>query len=281
MTIPEAVEEYLLERRVSKQYANQLRHRLRHFCDFVDCENLSALQRRDANRWIRSLDEESVLSAKTVKEYRSALLVLWKWLHEVGLVDERPERIRRVRVPKRTPVAWTFDELLSLLEVTSQLRRNVAQTDIPRRVWWTAFVHLAYATGLRLGDLLKLRWSDIRNDSVAVTQNKTGDCVMAPLSPSALRALDELPRNGDYVLPWPGTRSNVFKTLRTIVKRAGVRPGTSRWIRRSFASYIERDHPGRAEEALGHASRGLAQECYIDPTIAYPLRPSPPELKVG
>jgi hypothetical protein len=40
--------------------------------------------------------------------------------------------------------------------------------------------------------------------------------------------------------------------------------GSSKWLRRSGATHIEMEHPGKGRLHLGHKTHGLAERCYID-----------------
>lgn len=61
-------------------------------------------------------------------------------------------------------------------------------------------VHLLYFTGQRLGDVLKMRWTDIRGGRIYVVQEKTGKEVYPPISSELKAELDRTPRKGLFIL---------------------------------------------------------------------------------
>lgn len=78
---------------------------------------------------------------------------------------------------------------------------------------------------------------------------------------------------------WPlwGSRWSFYRHYRKLVAAAGVR-GTSKWLRRSSATALERICPGSAMGHLGHKTPGLAYRHYVDPRMLQCGRPLPPEL---
>lgn len=57
-------------------------------------------------------------------------------------------------------------------------------------------VHLLYYTGQRIGDVMKMRWGDIRGGHIYVQQQKTGKVVEPPLISDLVAELDRTPREG-------------------------------------------------------------------------------------
>lgn len=57
-------------------------------------------------------------------------------------------------------------------------------------------VRLLYFTGQRIGDVLKMRWSDVRNGILEVTQQKTGKTVFIPLLAELREELDRTKKRG-------------------------------------------------------------------------------------
>ena len=84
-------------------------------------------------------------------------------------------------------------------------------------------------TGLRLGDIQRLRWGDIKpmgeGWAVSIVQHKTGSPVTVPLNELALSLLPPRPENEDEnVFHLPTMSGNVTKHVRSIRDKAGI-PG--------------------------------------------------------
>lgn len=83
-------------------------------------------------------------------------------------------------------------------------------------------VGLLYFTGQRIGDVLKLRWSDIRNGGIELVQEKTGKALRIPVASELQEILDELPRRGLTILA---------KSTGGPYTYNGVQPKLKAWIR--------------------------------------------------
>ncbi|PRX33963.1 Site-specific recombinase XerD [Meinhardsimonia xiamenensis] len=57
-------------------------------------------------------------------------------------------------------------------------------------------MELCIGTGQRIGDVLKMRWSDIRDGGIEVRQGKTGSRLWIPFTPRLAAYLARLPRRG-------------------------------------------------------------------------------------
>jgi hypothetical protein len=102
-------------------------------------------------------------------------------------------------------------------------------------------------------------------DTLWWTQHKTGEPIPKVLSKPCLDAVNAmlaLSTDGT-VLAWAATASGGAKQMRKFLRlqRLG---GSSKWLRRSGATHIEMEHPGKGRLHLGHLTMGLAEKCYID-----------------
>lgn len=61
-------------------------------------------------------------------------------------------------------------------------------------------VHLLYFTAQRIGDVCRMRWSDIGTGGISVTQQKTGKALMIPIHSRLRTALDLAPKRGLTIL---------------------------------------------------------------------------------
>jgi integrase len=240
---------------------------------------LDELDERSVSAWLR--DYSSKVSPSTVRSKRNQLLALWRAAAADGLCEGPTHRVRGVRVPRLPVEAWTIDEVVALLGACRGLVRR-HRCGLPRSAWWDLAIRVAWDTGLRWGDQIELPVAAVSVDgAVWWSQSKTGRVVSCRLSPTTTAALAAslaaCPR--DLVTPWPASHNTFGDQLERIVARAGVRPGTWKWLRRSSGSYVELAAPGRGGEHLGHApgSRIFADH-YASPRIIARTIPSPPEL---
>lgn len=102
-------------------------------------------------------------------------------------------------------------------------------------------------------------------DTLWWTQHKTGEPIPKVLSQPCLDAVHEmlaLSPNGT-VFSWVTTAHGGSKRMRKFLRSQRL-GGSSKWLRRSGATHIEIDHPGKGRLHLGHLTMGLAEKCYID-----------------
>lgn len=209
-------------------------------------------------------------SPETVRAKRQAILRLWRSAAEDGYCRWPAARVRSPRIHRKAVQAWTIDEVRSLLVACRGLKRW-HKCGLRRSVWFDLAIRLAWDTGLRLGDLARLRVSDVRPDGTGVvTQSKTGRVVAFSLSPSTMVALRlsliSVPRQ--LCVPWTGSHETFGLQVRRLVAAAGIRAGTWKWLRRSSATDVEAQVPGSAWRQLGHAPGSrVAEVSYIDQSI--------------
>src|SRR5262249_11272987 len=84
----------------------------------------------------------------------------------------------------------------------AELEKLLACT-VGRAAWLRAMIILAIETGMRRGELLSIKWSDIELESrtVRLTRTKNGHPRTVPLSSTALDLLRNTARLGDTVFP--------------------------------------------------------------------------------
>lgn len=61
-------------------------------------------------------------------------------------------------------------------------------------------VHLLYFTGQRISDVLKMRWSDVRDGMIEVVQQKTGKTVWIPILDELRQELNTTPKRGMTII---------------------------------------------------------------------------------
>ena len=230
---------------------------------------LDELDERSVSLFLR--DYADRVAPATVRSKRVQLLALWRAAADDGLCDLPTRRVRPARVPWTAPVAWTHSEVELLLGACRGLKRP-HNSGLSRPDWWSLAIRVAWDLGLRWADqMLRLRVAAIAPGGIlAFPQHKTGRVVIVRLSEPTLEALRAslviAPR--DLVTPWTSSHATFGDQFQRIIDRAGVRPGTWKYIRKSGATNVEIQRPGAATRHLGHAPGSMiAARHYIDPTI--------------
>lgn len=125
----------------------------------------------------------------------------------------------RFHVPDKHREYLTADELKRFLAVEPQTQ---AERTVQKAFGFSCM------TGLRLGDMQRLRWSDIKDTGevlmVSIVQQKTGRPVTVPLNELAISLLPPRPENGedDIIFPLVKKPDNVAKYVRRIKEKAGI-----------------------------------------------------------
>jgi integrase len=145
---------------------------------------------------------------------------------EWGVHIENPVAfIRRPHAGKGRTRRLTDDEtrqLLAVLQVGG--RRPDGTFDGGARNYWIApLVQLALETGMRQGELLKLKWTDVdlTSRTAHLHDTKNGDARTVPLSTRAALLLSQLPHSIDGQV-FPVTKGAVQKAFLRGCRRAGV-----------------------------------------------------------
>ena len=229
------------------------------------------------NAWIGA-QLEADYARITVRNQACAVVTLWRAAAKAKKAPRLPDTIRRVKVPTPIPEAWTLDELQRVLDACDRLKSRVKRMGgVHWRQLSRAMVLVGYHSGLRPCDLRRLPMAKLLvAEPFVVLQDKTDwpITIRLPLEPiEAVRAM-ALPKRETLL---PLHRSSVAEKFREVVKLAGV-SGSPKWLRRTGATAVEREHPGAAMSFLGHKTPGLALKHYVDQRIAGQNRPMPPLL---
>ena len=158
-----------------------------------------------------------------------ATAVAWKLLDQNPAVSVKALRVNNQRLRYLAP-----DEITRLVDA--------ARHDVAR--WLAPAILLAVHTGLRQGELLRLRWQEIdsRRHLAMIMETKNNTKKPMPLSTAAQAALGEFPRDGATVLAWPWGDPLSNTTLHAAFKRACAAAEITdfRWhdLRHTFASHL-------------------------------------------
>ena len=162
------------------------------------------------------------LADYTLRHFGETVNALFNKALREGRIGYNPLRglntLERFHVPDKHREYLTPDELTRFLAVEPA-------TETERQVQ-TAF-GFSCMTGLRLGDVQRLRWGDIKpmgdGWAVSIVQHKTGSPVTVPLNELALSLLLQRSENQDgNVFRLPKRSGVITKYVRSIRDKAGI-----------------------------------------------------------
>ena len=111
-------------------------------------------------------------------------------------------------------------------------------------------------------------------------RNGTFDVVVRTISqPGQELAAGVVKKSPDGTLfRWAVPRRRVLLKWSDFLREQKV-DGSSKWPRRSGATYVEIHHKGEAQRFLGHSNAVVATRHYLDQTLTMDIPHSPPSLR--
>lgn len=216
------------------------------------------------------------LAPSTVANHRRMLVTLYRRAVADKLVKESSSKICRVKHFFPPVRAWTLQELAHLVAEAKKMPGGTRTFPCEYRVLMPAWVLVGYSTGLRRGDMLRIRWDELRGNRLALVMSKTGRHHVCVLDQQAMDALAELPRYDRIVFGTIIRRDQIKIVMRRLIRRAGME-GSGKYLRRSSATYAEISGLS-ATLQLGHQTPGMAYRHYVDQVILADLRKPVPAI---
>jgi len=229
-------------------------------------EQLSAAQLRDFIYFLKDLG----LAPTTIRRQISAIRTYFKFLVGEGIAARDPSE--RIESPKR----WrTLPAVLTVPEIDKLLA--APNTDEPLAIRDRALLEFAYATGVRVSELVALKLQDVMfEDGVARVFGKGAKERLVPVGRRALGAVSLYAREIRPTLDRGKTRGFLFLNARGsplsrvgawgVIKATARRAGltkrvTPHTLRHTFATHLlEGGADLRAvQEMLGHADLSTTQ----------------------
>jgi len=209
-----------------------------HFKEAFGRKRLDEICVDDVERF-KAAKLQAGLSPKTVNNH---IGVIAKCLHAAvdwGRLASAP-RIKMLKVPPQRFDFLTPAESARLIDAFGDAQ-------------WRAMATCAVRAGLRMGELLGLRWEDVDLERGTLTVRHSIVCGIVgtpksnkiryiPLTQDLADALEELAPKTGYVFRQPNgepmTRGMIWRALLTACKRSGTRPIGWHVLRHTFASQL-------------------------------------------
>ena len=213
-------------------------------------------------------------SWKTVKHIRTVFGTILEAAVRDDLLPSNP--VRKTRMPRRGPaedsVEISPDTLRTLLEKLAEPSRSIAA--------------LLVMTGLRIGELLALRWQDVdlENRFLSVNQSVYEGHFDEPKSRRSKRRVPLGPKSAEIIRSFhrtdaapsalifsarngsPLSRRNLLnRQLKPVSKSLGLVGANWHWLRHAHATLLDSVGAplGTVQALLGHASPEITREIYI------------------
>lgn len=226
-----------------------------HISKFNKSKHLSFLD-LDENylkKYIAYLRNKPTISERTIANHLVLIRLLFNRAIRSGLVDGKfypfgKDKIK-IKFPEANKVGLTREEIKKI----ENLRDLTSEQHHARNIWLFSF----YLAGIRIADVLKLRWSDIYDNRIHYTMNKNSKLVSLQLPEKVTNILREYIENkrevNDYIFPElkmidPSNKKKIFDKskranrvinafLAEIAEKAGITKKLSMHIaRHSFGN---------------------------------------------
>jgi len=263
----------IVERNLANNTIEAYATDLTKYTDFLLSKNITEpnkIESTDLVSYLTELNREK-LSSLTISRNLSAIRMFHRFLHSEELADSDPsETIDSPKLARKLPIVLDQFEMDSLIEIPD-LSTKFGIRD-------RALLETAYATGVRVSELLKLELTDLMFDQYIVRVMGKGSKVrIVPIGEQAIEFVDNYLDNSRSLLlkkshdtntvflnhhGKPLSRMGFWKILNKYAIQAGIRKHVSpHTIRHSFATHlIEGGADLRAvQEMLGHVNIATTQ----------------------
>lgn len=224
--------------------------------------DVSDVDEDSLSEWIAWL--ESTHAPRSRRNHRANILAVLRFAADGQARDEpNARRISVVKVPPPDPRAWSDGQLAAFFDAAALLEgRCKYRPGVSRAAYLLALAGAAYDTGLRRGDLWRIRHEWIQGDgSIRLRQNKTSEPHLCAVTPHVVSLIASIP----YAEPlkWTGHGSGYSALWREACKRAGIPHGCTQQVRRTAATVVWEEHPEAVQRFLGHRTATMWRH-YVD-----------------
>ena len=200
-------------KRLAREYVHQLRTKGRFRRLMVYARKPSGKRGARAGK-VRGKNPVKKLSAKSCNDYLMSVRQVFDAVEEMSSVPNPFAGIPRLIQRSVSREAFSREELAALLKKADGFTRPL--------------VVLGACTGLRLGDIVTLRWSEVEGAWIRREMAKTGRVVKLPVMPRVATLLAGLARESEYVLPrhaqlyLGGSASVIHRAMRGLIEATEV-----------------------------------------------------------
>lgn len=256
-------------RRLSPHTQAAYRADLARLLEDADIQRLDTWQQLEAAhlRAIVARQHRAGLSGRSLARWLSAVRGFCRWLLREGRIQSNPAAgLRAPKSPRKLPAVLDADAMGAFLDGIG----NEDGADPLLAARDRALFELAYSSGLRVSELVAVRWPDFDPDLSAVrVDGKGGRTRIVPVGRNARQALADwraLQPGDGHVFPGRKGGPLTTRAVQLRIRQLGLRQGVQQrlhphLLRHSCASHVlesSQDLRG-VQELLGHADIATTQ----------------------
>jgi len=203
-------------------------------------------------------------SKATVNHYVGLLKTFFNWAIREGFYQfENPMKQVKAYPIDRKRREYPGPELTKIIDAARKIERDAPPAATVQR-YAHRIVMLLLLTGMRLGELLGLKWDNVRDDAIVLerTETKQRREKIIPITPGVKAILDGLKKNGNghvFQIPDRGKRVEVRRLIQKIRELTGIQGFVLHGLRHTAASIMVSEALGRGAglddvmRVLGHS----------------------------
>lgn len=238
----------LLERSLSKNSIAAYMEDLAKLLGYLDNEqlNIRAVKLEHLEQFVAQLYDLGI-NARSVARVISGVKSFFNFLILDGYLDNDPTEL--LEAPK---IGLKLPTVLSLAEIEAMMNEIDLSTNEGHRN--RAILEVLYSCGLRVSELIGLKFSDLfLNEGFIKVQGKGGKQRLVPISPTAIREIENYLIDRKKIVAKKGSEDSVFLSkrgtpisrimifhfIKEYAERAGIKKSISpHTFRHSFATHL-------------------------------------------
>jgi len=205
-TFSQLADQYLENLEKSGKYSTYLadRTRINHFRNFLKNKDVSFKEITEMllKQFQAYLKSTKKLSDRSVTNNMIVLRSLFNLAIREGIIDQKYYPFGKgkikVKIPQSVKIGLDIEEVISIEDLELQ---KGSQTWHTRNVWLTSF----YFAGMRISDVLRLKWSDINDERLHYSMGKNNKAGSLKVPEKAMRIFDyykpEKSSADDFIFP--------------------------------------------------------------------------------
>lgn len=238
-------------------------------CRYMEAQKIASFNDvtiTDLNGYVITMREQN-MSTATISRNIASIKSFFMYLFRQGEISsDCAEQLKPPKIEKKLPETLTISEINRLLEQPSK--------NTPKEIRDKAMLELLYATGMRVSELISLKYDDVNLTLNYILCRDTNKERVIPIENAAKSALEHymsqvregMCEGSDYLFTnlkgAPMTRQGFWKLIKSYAKRAGIdKDITPHMIRHSFASHLVNNGADlkAVQEMLGHSDISTTQ----------------------
>jgi len=198
-------------------------------------------------------------SPKTINHYMKTLSAMFNFAIRKGYMKYNFAKEVKPYTVARKRREYSREEIARILEAADRIELE-AWPHATLQPYAKRIILILLYTGMRSGELVNLKWSDVKGDRITLSETETKQKkeTIIPLSDGLRAILDSIPKKDEYVIPRrrPGETPCPKTLIRKIKKLTGIEDFDLHKFRHTAASWLIASGVDvvTVKELLGHSS---------------------------